>query len=390
MNSGNTREPNDPHGVHEGETPAPLERGLARAAILAAFASAILAACEAETRPIGDAAGDLLDAAEAGEFGLPDAGEDAATEEDAVTCSPQCAGRECGEDQCGGACSPGCGAGEVCTGAGHCVPSDGTWVEIPPGTFEMGSPASEPGRLGSEHQHTVTLTRGFAMFSTEVSSARFLARMGYDPFSDCGNCPVQVWTWHEAAAYCNALSSSAGRPSCYDCTGGGTEVVCESSPGFASPYDCPGYRLPTDAEWEYAARAGTTTATYNGDLEPSVAIDHTCGSPSAVLDPIAWWCFNTPTYLSHEVGLKRPNGWGLYDMLGNAEEWCNDWWQVDLGAVPSTDPTGPASGTSWVKRGGSCMSTSVGVRASYRFHFGPDSPPGTLGVTSFRPVRSLP
>ena len=259
-----------------------------------------------------------------------------------------------------------------------------TWVVVYAGMYIMGSPEDELGRFENETQHQVTLTRDFVILSTEVTQRDFEDVMGYHTsfFSQCGDdCPVEKVSWHEAAAYCNALSDLEGYSSCYSCSGSGLEVACEIDISFPIPYNCPGYRLPTEAEWEYAARAGTVEGTYNGDLE----IDRLeCERPNFISDPIAWFCGNT--YSTQLVGLKEPNAWGLYDMLGNVWEWCHDWYG-DYTTDPVTDPYGIDSGAHRVVRGGGWTDGARIARSPCRngYHY---LLRGSL--LGFRPVRTLP
>jgi formylglycine-generating enzyme required for sulfatase activity len=232
-------------------------------------------------------------------------------------------------------------------------PGDG-WVLIVPGSFTMGSPTSEVGRYSRETQHEVRITQGFYLQKTEVTQAQYQALMGNNPsgFSSCGaSCPVEQVNWLDALKYANALSRKDGLAECYvvekrigrsavlhyQIKGidiydvGGESAIVKAQSG--NPLNCRGYRLPTESEWEYAARAGSQASAYGP------------------LDEVAWYDRNSNNTI-HPVAEKRPNVFGLYDMLGNVWEWTWDWY----GSYPGgsvTNPIGPKSGTERVFRGGS-------------------------------------
>ena len=329
-------------------------------------------------------------------------GDEACTHtEDAESCYDDCG--ICGDDICTAGSENACFCPDDCDtcGDGECTsrevlhescPADcrgpGTFITLCAATFRMGSPLGEVGRaFVGETPHDATLTRDFEIQSTEVVQDEYDVMMDHNPshFDSCDRCPVENVTWHDAAAYCNALSESVGLDACYECVWRGPAVVCELSDTYETPYDCLGYRLPTEAEWEFAARAGTASATYHGNLDLSRLA---CEQPLPALDDIAWFCGNA-SVMTHPVGTLDPNDWGLYDMLGNVREWCHDWHFL-LYLDPREDPWGPLTGTDRVLRGGSFYDHAQSVRAAARLNAPPV--PGELNNNDigFRPARTLP
>ena len=235
------------------------------------------------------------------------------------------------------------------------------WCKIPAGCFTMGSPTSDPCRetAGKETSHQVTLTHNFEISQTEVTQKQFMALMGYNPSSyytpSSGPNPVERVNWHEATNYCNKLSTAKNK--CFNCTGTQSSTNCTVIAAYAGTiYNCLGYRLPTEAEWEYAYRSGTTTSTYIGNL--------TGCKTDPLATKIAW--YGLPFANSKPAKSKQANPWGLYGMAGNIEEWVYDRYQVDLGSNKATNPFGSTSGTSRVTKGGSYGSPSDEVRAAWR------------------------
>jgi formylglycine-generating enzyme required for sulfatase activity len=222
------------------------------------------------------------------------------------------------------------------------------FVYIAPGTFTMGSPENEPGRDGDEKPHPVSLTKGFYLQVTEVTQGQWQAVMGSSPSSSatCGkDCPVERVSWEDAQNFIGHLNQKEG----------GSH-----------------YRLPTEAEWEYAARAGSITAFANGDIA-----ELACGHDPN-LDIMAWYCANSDN-LVHPAGQKQPNAWGLFDMHGNVWEWCQDWY----GEYPSyavTDPQGPRSGSMRVVRGGDGQHYAKYCRGAVRYRHTPGNKLDTLGL----------
>ena len=234
---------------------------------------------------------------------------------------------------------------------------------IPAGTFMMGSRRDDPSGLGTEFpNHEVTITRPFWLGFTEVTQREYEAITAVNPshFKDCGlECPVDLVSWGESVAFLNELSRREGLDVCYD---GSDETWTFRG------VECEGYRLPTEAEWEYAARAGTSsTAFYAGDITVlEIDQDTACARLDPVLDTIAWYCANSGGG-PHPVALKLPNAFGLYDMLGNTWEWVNDW-QSTYTAEAQVDPLGPASddNNQKMRRGGAYRTTPRMTRSATR------------------------
>ncbi len=213
-------------------------------------------------------------------------------------------------------------------------------VRIPAGTFIMGSPKTEKGRQADEGpQHKVTISKPFYMGVTEVTQQQYEAIMGKNPSKFKGpKNPVDQVSWNDCVEFCRALSKTTGRT----------------------------VRLPTEAEWEYACRAGTKTRFCFGDNENQ-------------FDQYGWHKDNCDGK-THPVAQKKPNAWGLHDMHGNLWEWCADWYADSYANAKAVDPQGPASGSSRIKRGGSwtnhsdeyCRSASRGWDApdGRKYHIG--------------------
>ncbi len=199
-------------------------------------------------------------------------------------------------------------------------PNGMKFVYIAPGSFMMGSPEGEGGRYNNEMQHQVTLTHGFYMQITEVTQGQWKALMEDNPsfFNGCGNdCPVEQVSWNDAQQFIWRLNQLEGAKK---------------------------YRLPTEAEWEYVCRAGSTTAFSSEGIT-----ELECSHDSNLAD-IAWFCGNSAK-TTHPVAQKKANAWGLYDMHGNVAELCRDWYR-EYPPNQITDPQGPASGIDRIVRGG--------------------------------------
>ncbi len=213
-------------------------------------------------------------------------------------------------------------------------------VPVPAGKFAMGTPEDERGRWHEREwfPHEVTLTHDLYMARYEVTQAQWLAVMGENPseFRGLPNNPVEGVSWSDCAHFCNRLSQLRGRRPVFD------EVTWEAD------LTAGGFRMPTEAEWEYACRADTRTRYSFGD---ALVCDDECGS-CEIFDKYMWWCGNSDPPRPHEVGLKQSNPWGLFDMHGNVWEWCLDYWEYGYERAPQTDPCGPDGGDDRVVRGG--------------------------------------
>jgi len=211
----------------------------------------------------------------------------------------------------------------------------------------MGSPESEADRHhDNETQHLVKITKPFYLSVHEVTQQQYEQVMGKNPSKYKGETkPVEQVKWNEAVEFCRKLSDEEGVE----------------------------YRLPTEAEWEYACRAGTITA-------------YSFGDDVSQLGEYAWYNANSEN-TTHPVGEKKPNAWGLYDMHGNVWEWCQDWYGAYESLKLASDPTGPASGTYRVLPGGAFVYQPRLVRAANHFNTPPNDRSPNIG---FRLARTIP
>lgn len=241
---------------------------------------------------------------------------------------------------------------------------------VPPGVYLRGSPMDEPWRTLDERQHEVRIPTPFYMAATEVTQAQFTQVMGTNTsfIKTRPTTPVDSMTFIQALEFCNRLSEMEGL----------TPVYIQAAVGWEQDLSNDGYRLPLEAEWEYACRAGTTTAFYTGGLTPLSK-----GARNA--ERAAWYAENAKGS-PHEVATREPNGWGLYDMLGNVQEWCWDWYA----AYPLTSEillSGPVRGNQGrVIRGGCWYDRIEFIRAASRKPYSPFEPSNVLG---FRVARAV-
>ncbi|MDR0495979.1 MAG: leucine-rich repeat protein [Treponema sp.] len=255
-------------------------------------------------------------------------------------------------------------------GAAAATPVQNTMVQINAGTFTMGSPANEPERGANETQRSVTLS-AFSIGKYQVTQKEYEEIMGINPSVYKGpNLPVENVTWYDAIEYCNKRSSKEGLTPAYN--------MFSRTPATGYPIksatvtwtqNANGYRLPTVAEWEYACRAGTTTAFHTG---------------ATISDNTAWYGPNSGAK-TNEVGKKAANAWGLFDMHGNVYELCWDWFG-NYNTTAETNPLGPASGTARVIRGGTWSRVASFQRSAARANASPDLQGGIIG---FRVARGV-
>jgi formylglycine-generating enzyme required for sulfatase activity len=247
-------------------------------------------------------------------------------------------------------------------------PSEGM-VYIQGGTFTMGSPASEKDRYDDETQHQVTISKGFWMGKYEVTQKEWVAVMGSNPSYFKGdNLPVENVSWYDAIDYCNKRSVKEGLTAAY--TRNGDNVTWNQNAN--------GYRLPTEAEWEYACRAGTTAPFSTGG---NITTDQANYDGNNPYNGNAKGTYREKTW---PVGSGAANSWGLYDMHGNVYEWCWDWYG-SYASGSQTDPTGAVSGNYRVLRGGGWSYGALGLRSASRDGSTPSDRVSDVGFRFVRP-----
>ena len=262
---------------------------------------------------------------------------------------------------------------------------------IPTFTFQMGSPQTEVGRDGDEEQHWAHLSYDFYLMNTEVNQGFYQELIGSNPsWLQHPDHPVETVSWLNAAFFANALTEWSNQTlgtafqSCYLCQNGFCDTAIDPI------QECTGYRLPTEAEWELAARAGTRKAIWTerggGDIlkgwENASGCEETWSlSDGTPIDDLAWFCLNADGH--SPVAQKQPNGFGLYDMNGNVWEWVQDDYAPYSGEV--TDPVSTVNPDAKVVRGGRWAFWARAIRSSERGTYSPDNQRNELG---FRIARS--
>lgn len=239
-------------------------------------------------------------------------------------------------------------------------------ISVSAGTFNMGEAESRRESNYEGPLHAVTL-ESFFMSATEITQKQFTAVMNYNPsvFKDNADLPVENISWKEAANFCNRLSEKNGLEPCYN----EKTWLCDTAKS--------GFRLPSEAEWEYACRANTSTFFHTGDTEKDLAR--------------AGWYRKNSGNKSQVVGKKEPNKWGLYDMHGNIWEMCNDWYGENYySESPSVKPLGPQKGIKKVLRGGSWSHPPAACRAGDRWSVDPDGKFGNVGFRIVKKADSVP
>lgn len=260
------------------------------------------------------------------------------------------------------------------------------FILIPGGTFQMGSPEEEAWRSGDETQHTVTVS-DFYMSAYELTQAEYQEITGENPSSFSGeDLPVENISWLDAVSYCNARSEREGLTPAY--TVNGSNVTWDRS--------ADGYRLPTEAEWEYACRAGTVTP-FNTETSISAEESNYYGHYPYEIEDNYFSQGNLTTgpgeYRQTTVSVTSfsPNPWGLYNMHGNVGEWVWDYYgayantdESAVGAAEQTDPTGPETGTLRVYRGGGWNDFAKNMRSAYRAALAGDKGSFNIGMRLVR------
>lgn len=288
-----------------------------------------------------------------------------------------CGQQDNASDEPGGSAPPSSQA-ETETPSGTPAPVPEDFILIEGGTYEMGSPQDEAWRSEDETQHTVAIS-DFYISQYEVTQAEYQSVMNENPSSfSGGNLPVDSISWLDAIAYCNARSEAEGLTPAYTVEG---DVVSWNR-------EADGYRLPTEAEWEYACRAGTTTP-FNTETSISADESNYWGDYPYMIEDNYFSQGNLETrpgvyrQTTVEVSNFEPNGFGLYNMHGNVAEWVWDYYG-EYSADVQTDPTGPESGTRHVYRGGGWNDFAKNLRCAYRAAAPAENSSASIGMRLVR------